>query len=530
MNKVNASLLAAALAVAGVIAPAQAQTPRDTIVMARQLDDFKTFDPAEQFEVVVSEPVANVYDTLMTFDSKDSSKILGGLAQSWSVEPDGKTYTFNLRKGLKFHSGNPITAQDVVWSFQRVVALNKTPAFILTQLGWTKDNVKDRVRAVDDHTVVLFVDKPFAPTFVYYVLKSPVAAVLDSKLVMPNEKDGDWGNAWLNANSAGSGPYRLRSWRASEGYVLEANKTYWGGAPKNNRVIFRHVPEPAAQRLLLEKGDIDVARDINKDQLAALEANKDIRVLRNPQGLLLYMAMNQRNANLAKPEVREAIKYLIDYQSIERNILSGFFSTHQAFLPAGFLGALKDKPFKLDVERAKSLLARAGLPNGFSVTLDVRNSYPSQDVAQAVQASLAQGGIKAELITGEGRQVLAKFRERRFDLVIAQWGPDYMDPHTNAYTFAMNEDNSDNASKKTLAWRAAWEIPQMTQRTQAAVYERDAKKREAMYLEIQREHQRTSPFAVMFQKTDVIPHRANVSGFVTGPSSSEYYYKDMVKR
>lgn len=530
MKKTSLSLLAAALAATGFATSAWAQTPRDTIVMARILDDFATFDPAEQFEVVVSEPIANVYDTLMTFDPKDVTKLRGAVAESWALEPDGKTYTFRIKKGLKFHSGNPVTAQDVAWSFQRAVTMNKTPAFILAQFGFNKDNVRDRIRALDDHTLIIFVDKPYAPSFFYYVMKSPVASIVDSKLAMANEKNGDMGNEWLKANSAGSGPYRLRSWRAGEGYTLEANQAYWGGAPKNRRVVVRQVSEPAAQRLLLEKGDIDYARDINKDQLAALVANKDIKIQRNPQGLLLYMAMNQRNPNLAKPEVREAIKNLIDYDGIERNVLSGFFSNHQAFLPVGFLGALKDKPYKLDVAKARDLLNRAGLPNGFSVTLDTRNSYPAQDVAQAVQATLAQGGIRAELISSEGRQVLAKFRERRFDLVIAQWGPDYMDPHTNAYTFAMNDDNSDNASKKTLAWRAAWDISDMTKRTEAAVYERDSRRRERMYLDLQREHQRNSPFAVMFQKTDVIPHRANVDGFVTGPSSSEYYYSNIVKR
>ena len=153
-------------------------------------------------------------------------------------------------------------------------------------------------------------------------------------------------------------------------------------------MVVRHVAEAASQRLLLEKGDVDYARNLTKDQLDALRGHANVAVQQGPKGSIMYISFNQKNPNLAKPEVREALKWLVDYDAIEKNILRGSYVVHQAFLPKGFLGALEDKPFKFDLEKAKALLAKAGLPNGFSVTMDVRNVSPFTDVAQAVQAAL----------------------------------------------------------------------------------------------------------------------------------------------
>ncbi len=137
--------------------------------------------------------------------------------------------------------------------------------------------------------------------------------------------------------------------------------------------------------------------------------------------------------------------------------------------------------------------------------------------------------MKVELIPGDGKQVLTKYRARNHDIYIGQWGPDYQDPHTNAETFAMNVDNTDAAKSKTLAWRNSWDIPDMTKQTQAAVKERDAKKRAEMYQAIQREHQRASPFIIMFQQTEVAAHSKDVDGFVMGPSFENNLYAGIKK-
>jgi len=506
-----------------------AQTPKDTVVMAKQIDDIISLDPAEAFEFSGVEVVTNLYDKLMGVDLAKNNELVPELAQSWSVSPDNLTYTFKLRPGVKFHSGNPLTAADVVYSFQRAVTLNKSPGFILAQFGFTKDNVLEKVKATDDGTVVITVSKPFAPTFFLNCLTSGVASIVDTKLVKANEKDGDWGNGWLKLNSAGSGAYKVRAYRPNEQYALDANEGWYKGAPKNKRIVVRHVAEPASQRLLLEKGDIDIARNLSKDQLAAVKSNKDVEIVQGDKGYILYLGLNQKNPNFAKPEVREALKYLVDYASIERNIVEGTYKAHESFLPKGFLGAIDDKPYKFDPAKAKELLAKAGLPNGFTVTMDVRSVNPITDIAQAIQSSWAQAGIKLELIPGDGKQTLTKYRARTHDIYIGQWGPDYLDPHTNAETFAINENNGEDAKSKTLAWRNAWDIPAMTKTTQANVLETDAAKRAAVYGDLQREHQKVSPFVIMFQQVEVSADRKGVKGWAIGPSSDTNFYAPISK-
>jgi peptide/nickel transport system substrate-binding protein len=263
--------------------------------------------------------------------------------------------------------------------------------------------------------------------------------------------------------------------------------------------------------------------------LVAIAANKDLAIDRGHKGTIYYVGLNQKNPNLAKPEVREALKWLVDYSSIEKNIVGERFMLHQAFLPRGYLGAIEDKPYKLDVAKAKQLLEKAGLPNGFSLTMDAENASPFIDVAQAIQATWAQAGVKLTLVPGDGKQVLTKYRARSHDSVIYRWGPDYQDPHTNAEAFAMNEDNGESPKSKTLAWRNSWNIPEMTRKTAAAAFERDARKREATYQELQREHQRTSPFVLMFQEVEVAARRKNVDGFVIGPNFGTNLYSAIRK-
>jgi peptide/nickel transport system substrate-binding protein len=519
-------LLAATVLFAG---PALAATPKDTVVMAKQIDDIISLDPAESFEFSGSEVVGNIYERLIAYDLKDVSKLKGELAESWSVGADGKTYAFKMRKGIKFASGNPVTAQDAAYSLQRAVIMNKTPGFILTQFGFTKENAKEKIRATDDQTLVIETGEQVAPTFFYYCLTAVIGGVVDMKTVQAHEKDGDFGNGWLKTNSAGSGPFKLVSWKASDRYVLERNDGYHGTKALPKRVVVQHVAEPASQRLLLEKGDVDYARNLTKDQLDAIKGNPKIAVQEGLKGSILYVSLNQKNPTLAKPEVREALKYLVDYAAIEENIVRGSYSVHQAFLPKGFLGAVTDKPYKFDLAKAKALLAKAGLPDGFSVTMDVRNTSPISDIAQAIQASFAKAGVKVELIPGDGKQTLTKYRARNHDIYIGQWGPDYQDPHSNAETFSMNVDNTDATKSKTLAWRNSWDIPDMTKLTQSAVKERDAKKREAIYQQIQREHQKTSPFIIMFQETEVTARIKGVDGFVIGPSFENNLYAGIKK-
>ena len=157
------------------------------------------------------------------------------------------------------------------------------------------------------------------------------------------------------------------------------------------------------------------------------------------------------------------MKWLVDYSAIGDTLIKNIGVVHQNFLPVGLLGASTENPYKLDVEKAKALLAKAGHPNGFKVTIDMRTVQPVQGITEALQQTAKRAGIDIEIIPGDGKQTLTKYRARQHDIYIGQWGADYWDPHTNADTFARNPDNGDDAKSKPLAWRNAWAIPELTE-------------------------------------------------------------------
>lgn len=359
----------AVLPLTSLIPAAWAATPKDTVVFASQIDDVVTCDPGEAYEISAQIFLSSIYDRLVRYEAEDLTKLVGGVAESWTVSPDAKTYTFKLRPNQKFESGAPVTADDMAFSLQRVVIMNKTPAFLFTQLGWTPDNVRDLVKAPDAQTLEFKITEDFAPTLVLNLMATVAASVVEKKVAMANEASGDLGNTWLKTHSATSGPYRLVSWKAAESVTMEANPGYHLGAPKTRRVIIRHVPEPGSQRLLLEKGDIDIALSLQPDQLKPLAGNKDIKVESFPYSGTWYIALNLGDERLKNPKVRLALKYLVDYYGMTDTFLKGRFGVHQTFLPIGLSGAIEYDPYKLDVAKAKALLAEAGYPNGFELRL-----------------------------------------------------------------------------------------------------------------------------------------------------------------
>jgi peptide/nickel transport system substrate-binding protein len=532
-------LAGAALSAMVFAAPALAATPADTLVQAWAIDDTITLDPAESFELSPAEFLGNAYDMLVRLDINDTTKVRPGVAESWTVSDDGLTYTFKLKSGLKFASGNPITAKDVAWSFERVVKLDKSPAFILTQFGLTKDNVTEKAKAADDSTFVFTVDKSYAPSFVLNCLTATVGAVMDSKLVLehvapvtPTDEykfDNDFGNGWLKTGYAGSGPFKIRDWRANEILVLERNDNYYGDKPALARVIYRHVKESATQRLMLEAGDIDVARNLEPGDLEAISKNAELTTTSAPKGTVYYISLNQKNPNLAKPEVRQALKYLVDYDAIGSTLIKGIGEIRQTYQAKGVLGALDSNPFTFDVAKAKELLEKAGLKDGFSVTMDVRNTQPVTGIAESFQQTVGQAGVKVEIIPGDGKQTLTKYRARNHDMYIGQWGMDYWDPNSNAETFTSNPNNADDGTVKTLAWRNAWDVPELTEKTKAALLERDNDKRATMYKELQQAALDTSPFVLIFQQTEVAGLRGNVKNYKLGPNFDSNFVAPVTK-
>ena len=505
---------AAALATTAYLGPAFAQTPKDTVVIGMAIADAITLDPGECFEFSGAEVCNNLYERLLRPNSADPSKLDGVVAASWEVK-DGKSFTFKLKSDRKFSSGKPVTAEDAAFSLQRAVILNKSPGPILTQFGLVKENAEKAIKATDGSTLVIELPEAVAPSFLLNCLSACVGSVVEKAAAMANQKDGDLGNAWLKQNSAGSGPFQLRSWKPSDSFILEANPNS-PQQPKSKRVIIRHMPEPGPQTLGIEKGDLDIARGLPAEVIERLGKDANFKVVKVPRASQVILGMSQKVPQWQKNEVRQAVKLAIDYDAIQKNILKDSYIVHQVHQPIGFPGAIKDRPYARKLDEAKALMKAAGLEQGFEVEFDFSNAFPFPDIAQAIQANLADIGIKAKLIPQESRQALTKVRSRNSQLYMGRWAGDYFDPHTNSDWFLHNPDNSDASKTRKFSWRLSWDTGPFTARVTAATKEQDTAKRLKLYEEMQRDDAKVSPVVYLFQEVQLVATRANVSGLELG--------------
>lgn len=528
MKKCLTILMIAVLVALGT-SMVKAGTVPDTLVQAWRFDDIISMDPAEMFEISTYEIIGNVCETLVTVNPRNPSEIILRLAERWEVSNDGRTYTFQLRPGVKFHSGNPLTAEDVVFSYQRLAALDKGPAFLIQDLGINAGNMNDTLKALGKLSFQLTVDKPYSPSYVINVLSSTNFSVVDSKLVKSHEKNGDWGNGWLKTHSAGCGPFILKQWRPDELIIVEANPDYYGTKAILKRIVWRHVPEESSQRLLLEAGDVDIARNLSADQLDGLMTKGDFKTTSRPQTTSMYMGLNCKNTHLAKPKVREALRWLIDYQGMVQTILRNNYIVNQTFLPNTFFGYVDSNPYYLDVNKAKALLAEAGITEGFTLKVSVSSTHQDRmDIAQSAQATFKKAGINLEIQASDSKTALTTYRARKHDIYIGTWGVDYFDPNTNM-VFVVNRDNSDNPSSKPLAWRNSWQDESLTAKADALLLERDREKRKVGYQNLIREWQPKSCFAMMFQQILVAAHTPALKNFFIGPTAETTLYVGVSK-
>lgn len=508
--------------------PAVAAGRQDILVVAQTLDNMTSLDPHESFEAVGSEICNNMYQRLVHPSLTNPEEIEGGVASSWEADEEGKVFTFKMNPDAKFASGAPVTAEDAVFSLQRAIKMNKGAAFIIGQFGFTPENVEQWITVVDDSTIKLSLETPTSLSFLLYCLSASIGSIVEKKVVMENANGDDMGNGWLQKNSAGSGEWVLVSWKPSESVVMNYNPH---GLYKGNvkRIMLRHVADPSSQLLMLQKGDVDIARNLTTEQLRVVVDDENYNMVRQSVSGIMLMSLNQSNEKLTNPKLWEAIKWAVDYDGIQQNIVPLQYKVHQTIVPEGFPGAITDKPFKRDLEKAKALMAEAGLADGFTIKMDHYSAQPSPDIAQAIQANLADIGIKVELLAAENRQVLTKMRAREHEIALTSWGSDYFDPNTNASVFCINEDNSDNAMSKPFAWRSHYQNEEFMKKAIAARDEKDPATRIKLYGDLQREFMQNSPFIVMMQKFETAACRKDVTGMRLGVLSDSHSYAGIAK-
>lgn len=487
-----------------------------TFVIAR-LTDTITLDPSRQYELTSPIVMGACYERLVTIQPPDIRTIHLQLAEKMDISQDVTTYTFTLRQGVRFSSGNPLTAADVIFSFNRLRELKDNPS-------WLAD-VIEQMEAVDQRTVRITLTEPNAAFAA--MLVSPNFSVLDSTVVkqqggtdQPGADKTDKATEWLNQNSAGSGPFILKSWVKEQEIVMERNPNYWGQPAALERVIIRHIPDPTTQRQLLESGDVDAAHNLDADLIAEVERAGTAQIVRGDTLDTEYFAMHtspEVGKELSDKRVRQAIAYAIDYDGIIQQLLRGAAVRPPSVIPSGLLGVqeAEDARYRTDPERAKQLLAEAGLANGFDLTLTFSSGgtevggVSSEVLASKIADDLRKVGIRVTLDPRAPDVRLADYRAGKLQCTISGWTPDFLDPHGWAIPFGVPGE--------AAARRVAYNNPQVADLFQRAARTADPQERARLYAEGQRLLNEDAPFLCLYQPKAQIAVGKNVQGYVFDP-------------
>jgi peptide/nickel transport system substrate-binding protein len=489
-----------------------AAPPASTLVVAIDQSEIDAFDPARQLDQVSSLVNLNTYDTLVTYKSLgELHSFVGVLAAEWRVSDDSLEYTFRLKDGVRFSSGNPVTADDVRFSLTRLKNLGGKPA-------WLMDPLKE-IRVVDRLTVKMLLREPFGDWLA--VLAAPNAVIMDAKVVRQaggtdaaTARKEDRAEEWLNQNSAGSGPFVLKGWVRNRRVTLERNPAYHLGPPRLERVELRDVPSPSEQRRRLEAGEVDIALNLAPEQVTAVRAHPGVRVITGRSLDNLYLGLTcspQVHPELSKKEVRQAIRAAIDYDGLLA--LAGSEAVRgPAVFSIGVLGLTREEADRLnprlDLEQARQLLARAGLAGGFRFPL----RYPIgptptglgyEAVAQKLQTDLRKVGIEAQLRPEDPAVLMTRYRAKTEVAVLSYHTPDYIGP--SAW--------SDPMTLHTWAPRLHYESARARELTRRADRSTDPVQRAAQYQDLLKLLVDEGPYIMLVQGGVSVGARKTVQGY-----------------
>jgi len=512
-----ATLLTSGLA----LRPAQpVHADNSTLLVARDITDGKTMDPGRFYEFTSNAMAANCYDTLITYNGSDTIHPVPDLAASLPTVSGGKVYTFHLRQNVRFANGDPMTAADVVFSYRRLLYLNDNPGFLIA--GATD------IKALDKYTVQITLSAPDVSFL--SALADTNFGVLDSKVVIAHGGDDsvnaaklDKATSFLDSQSAGTGAFTMTNWTRNSQIVMERNPNYWGPKPFFSKIIFQNQKDSAQQRLLVQRGAVDVAMNINIQQSQALAHDSSVQVVTGNTLDLIYMGMTLSPA-VSKPlsdaRVRQAIRYALDYDGILNGLLKGVGTRPNGMIPVGMVGndtatnnALLIHP---DLAKARALLTAAGYPNGFSVTMnyDVGTTFDGvtfDPIAAKVANDLARVGIKVKLGPEQDSILLPAYRAQKVQMILYNWGVDYPDPNDYAGPFSPGGGPA----------KRMWYVPSTDTALMNIVARADTTtdlaKRTALYRLVQETWLKESPFIGLVQPQNIIVFGSNIKGYVYSP-------------
>ncbi|MDR1633324.1 MAG: ABC transporter substrate-binding protein [Bifidobacteriaceae bacterium] len=386
--------------------------------------DIKTIDPGREYEPTGQILVKALYDTLLTFADNDTTKVIPDLADYESNE-DQTEFTLTMADGRVFSDGSPVTADDAVFSLQRLQGLKGNPSFLLDGVTVTK---------VDDKTLKLTTADP-APALPA-ILATPSLGVVNSKLVLENGgaiDESDTAEEFLNGTSAGSGPYTLEKLDTASEAILVKNAKYNGAQKATfDKVILRNT-EPATQKMNVERGDSQVALGLSGDMVESLA--EGVKLESVPSATVVFLLINSDPAIselTAKPEFVKAVKAAIDYQGL-LEIAGKGAAQATGLVPSVFLGALPESDaLKFDPDAAQAAAVAAGAP-GQKLTLSFPNDIDPTGLnlttlAERIQSQLAAAGIEVDLAPAPFATEIDAYRDGKEQIGLWYWNPDYMDP------------------------------------------------------------------------------------------------------
>ncbi len=391
----------------------------------------------------------NIFDRLVDVevDADGNSKIVPSLAENWDISDDGLEYTFHLRQGVKFHNGNDFTAEDVAYTFHRMLTVESgvNTEFIdqikgADELLAGETDTLEGVEVVDDYTIKVTLKEPFAGFLAS--ISSPGVSIYDSEAT---EAAGDQ-FGMDPAVTVGTGPFEFSSWSFNNQLVLTRNEDYWKGASKLPGVVIKIIPDTETQSMMFESGELDILDlDYAADSVDRFTETYPDQIVQGPRVGIVYFTMNFNKKPFQDVRVRKAVQMSIDRQAILDALYGGRGQVEQGIFPHGLIGFNPDQEeIKYDPEAAKALLAEAGYADGFDMEI-AADSSASDTMTMALEIvsdQLAEVGIRAEIKNYDESTWLETRKSGELGSFMSTWSADYNDPDNFIYTFFGNEEKT----------------------------------------------------------------------------------------
>ena len=488
-------------------APATAQ-PAGTLVVGLVAEPVN-LDPAQVTDLNSNRVGRRVVETLVTFPD-ESTQVVPGLAESWTISKDGLQYTFKLRSGIKFHDGTPLTAEAVKFSIERQIN-PEHPAHKLGKYPFANfffGNVK-AVEVLSDERVAFLLKEPRASFLA--ILTAGAASIVSPTAVMKSGPD-------YPLQPVGTGPFKFGSWDRGQRVVLEKNPAYWKSPVKLDRVIYRPIVEDQARLTELLTGSLDVIVGVPPDFVGQLESGGKVGVLKQVGAHVWYLGINNQKKPFDDKRVRQALNYAVNKEAIVRDVLKGTGTPSRGpVLPNTWAADATLKAYPYDPARARKLLAEAGYPNGFSTTLWVPESGSGMQspvaMSTVMQSNLKAVGVNVVLQTMEWGAFLAKLRTKEQELFALSWMAGTEDPDMVMYPLLHSSQWTPNGPN-----RALYKNPKFDDLLQQARLTTDQARRASLYKEAQRILVDDAPWIFVDHEIQIAAVARRVQGFKLHPS------------